>query len=219
MADPVGFLLQLAVQYGYFGIFLASLAGSLIPFLPVPYLFVAILLSGTLDPLALGIVAGIGGALGKTTSYFLGKSGYLLSGMETRKNLEFFGSFIRRYGTLGVFVFAISPLPDDIYFVPLGMVKFPFWRFMAASAAGKAILSTAVAYFGRAYFQFSDLYLGVGGVTGTVVIIMITLAVTILLARTDWELAYRRYQTGGVGGVLRGAREILHLKKEAPAAS
>ncbi len=219
MADLLGLLGQLALQYGYFGIFLASVIGSLVPFLPVPYLIIAVVLSNTLDPLALGIAAGIGGALGKTTSYLLGKWGYLLSGRETRKNLEFFGSFIKRYGTLGVFVFAVTPLPDDIYYVPLGMVKFPFWRFMAASAAGKAILSIAVAYFGKAYFEFSSLYFGAGEVVTTLAIIVITLAVTILLARTDWELAYRRYQTAGMGGVVRGAREILHLKKGTPPAS
>lgn len=103
--------------------------------------------------------------------------------------------------------------------MPLGTVKFPFWRFMAASAAGKAILSTAVTSSGKAYFQFSNLYLGVGGVATTIVVIMITLAVTVLLARTDWELAYRRYQTAGVGGAVRGVWEILHLEKGTPTAS
>lgn len=96
MADLVSLLEALAVNYGYSGVFLASLAGSLVPFLPVPYLIVVVLLSGTLDSFVLGIVAGIGGALGKTSSHLLGKSGYLLPGRGTRKNLEFFGTFTRR---------------------------------------------------------------------------------------------------------------------------
>lgn len=214
MADLVGLLGEIAIRYGYFGVFLASLAGSVIPFLPVPYLIVVILLSGRLDPLALGVAAGVGGALGKATSYFLGRSGYLISGNQTKKNLEFLGSFIGRYGDLGVFIFAVTPLPDDVYLVPLGMVRFPFWRFMAINTLGKIILSTAVAYFGLAYFQFASFYLGTSELTTTIAIIAITLVVTVLLARADWALAYRKYQAGGPKGVLLGARRILRLGRE-----
>ena len=214
MADFVGLLGEIATSYGYFGVFLASLVGSVIPFLPVPYLIVVILLSSKLDPLALGIAAGVGGALGKATSYFLGRSGYLISGKETKKNLEFLGSFIGRYGDLGVFIFAVTPLPDDIYLVPLGMIRFPFWRFMAINTLGKVILSTALAYFGRAYFQFAGFYLGTNELTTTIVVMSITVVATILLARADWALAYRKYRTGGIKGTILGARQILRLSKE-----
>ena len=72
-----------ALQYGYAGVFLISLLGSLVPFLPVPYLVVVILLSSKLDPLTLGVLAGIGGSLGKITSYILGRSGYELFKPDT----------------------------------------------------------------------------------------------------------------------------------------
>ena len=211
MADFTVILTEFALRYGYLGVFAASLAGSVIPFLPVPYLIVVILLSGTLDPLALGVAAGVGGALGKATSYFLGRSGYLVSNRGTQKNLEFLGNFIGRYGDLGVFVFAVTPLPDDIYLIPLGMVKFPFWRFMAINTAGKILLSIAVAYFGRTYFQFAGFYLGTGEVVTTAVVVVLTVVVTALLARADWELAYKRYKDGGTRRVLRDARKILRL--------
>ncbi|MBI3840403.1 MAG: VTT domain-containing protein [Thaumarchaeota archaeon] len=214
MADPLTlFLTDLAIRYGYLGVFFASLAGSVVPFLPVPYLIVVILLSGSLDPVALGVAAGVGGALGKATSYFLGRSGYLVSGAGTQRNLEFLGRFIGRYGGLGVFIFAVTPLPDDIYLVPLGMVKFPFWRFMAINTLGKVILSTAVAYLGMAYFQLAGPYLGADALPATILIILLTLAVTILLARADWELAYRKYKGGGAKEVLRGTSQILRLRK------
>ena len=209
MADLSVILSDFALQYGYFGVFLASVAGSVIPFLPVPYLIVVILLSNTLDPLALGVVAGVGGALGKATSYFLGRSGYLIAGTGTKKNLEFLGGSMRKYGDLGVFIFAVTPLPDDLYLIPLGMVRFPFWRFMAINTAGKIILSTAVAYFGRSYFQFAKFYLGGDELTVTVALIILTLGATILLARADWQLAHSKYKTGGAGALLRGLPEVL----------
>jgi membrane protein DedA with SNARE-associated domain len=213
VVDLTGLLGDLAFRYGYPGVFAASLVGSLVPFLPLPYLIVVVLLSGSLDPLTLGVVAGIGGALGKTTSYLLGRSGYFVSGESSRRNLEFLGSFLGKYGDLGVFIFAVTPLPDDLYLVPLGMVKFPFWRFMAVNTSGKVILSTAVAYFGRGYFSFAGFYLGADQLFSTVLIIALTLVTTVLLARADWGLAYKMYAHGGPMEVLRGTRQILGLSK------
>ena len=209
--DLLALLNDLAIRYGYSCVFLASLAGSVIPFLPVPYLIVVILLSNRLDPLLLGIVAGVGGALGKVTSYFLGRSGYLASSKETKRNLEFLGKFVGRYGDLGVFIFAVTPLPDDLYLVPLGMVRFPFWRFMGVNTLGKVILSTIVAYSGNAYFRFADVYLGAGELVSAGIIVALTAVATILLARADWALAYQLYSTQGVKGILAGASRILRL--------
>jgi len=213
VADFAQILTQLAYSYGYPGVFLASLLGSLVPFLPVPYLIVVILLSKTLDPLTLGVVAGVGGALGKSTSYILGRSGYLFSGERTKKNLKFLGGFVGKYGDLGVFVFAVTPLPDDLYYVPLGMVGFPFWRLMLANTAGKVILSTGVAYFGRQYFEAAKFYLGGSELVTTLLLLALTLAVTIVLARADWEAAYTIYKEGGTTAVLRRLDEVLGFRR------
>ncbi len=215
MSDLASVLTDLAQSYGYLGVFVASLLGSIIPFLPVPYLIVVILLSGTLDPLALGVAAGIGGALGKTTSYVLGRSGYLVSKPSTQKNLDFLGRFVGKYGDLGVFIFAVTPLPDDLYLIPLGMVRFPFWRFMAINTVGKVILSTAVAYFGRAYFAAAAPFLGTGELLTTLLIVIVTAVLSVLLARADWELAYRKYGSGGVREVLSSLADILRLRRGA----
>lgn len=219
MADLLQALAELALSYGYLGVFFASLAGSIIPFLPVPYLIVVVLLSGKFDPVALGVLAGLGGALGKATSYFLGRSGYLVSGPGTQKRLEFLGGFIRRFGALGVFLFAVTPLPDDLYLVPLGMVKFPFWRFMLANALGKVILSTGVAYFGREYFQLARYYIGADDLATAAAVVVLTLALTALLARADWELAYADYRAGGTKAVLADLRGVLRLRRAAPSTS
>lgn len=213
MPDIVTILGELALSYGYFGVFAASLVGSVIPFVPVPYLFVVVLLSGRLDPLMLGVAAGFGGALGKTTSYLLGRWGYSIAGSGTRRNLEFLGKFVGRYGDLGVFVFAVTPLPDDIYMIPIGMLRFPFWRFIIANTLGKVVLSTAVAYFGYAFLHAAGLYAGADSLTSVAALIILTIAVTFLLARADWEIAYRRYKSDGIPGVISGIREILRLRR------
>jgi membrane protein DedA with SNARE-associated domain len=187
MADPATFLTELALQYGYLGIFATALLGSVIPFLPIPYLIAVVLLSNVLNPLVLGIAAGLGGAVGKTTSYFLGRSGYLLSKERTRKNMDTLRSLAGKYGDLAVFIFAATPLPDDICFVPIGVVRFPFWRFLLANTAGKLVLAIAVAYLGRAYFVFATVFLQESTTVATIAIMVVTVVMTILLLRVDWE--------------------------------
>jgi membrane protein DedA with SNARE-associated domain len=199
MAEPVTFLSELALQYGYLGVFSASLLGSVIPFVPIPYLIAVVLLSNVLNPLVLGIVAGLGGAIGKTTSYFLGRSGYLLSKERTRKNMDTLRSFVGKYGDLAVFVFAATPLPDDVCFVPIGVVRFPFWRFLLANTAGKLVLAIGVAYLGRAYFAIATVFLGEDTTVATIAIMVITVLVTILLLRVDWEkLARKTFGSGKI---------------------
>ncbi len=201
---------SLASQFGYLGIFAISVLGSVIPFIPLPYLIVVVLLSQSQDPLLLGIVAGAGGALGKLTSYFLGRFGYLAVGKETKGNLDTLHSVLAKYGALGVFVFAVTPLPDDIYIVPMGMIRLPFWRFFAADLAGKVVLSVGVAYFGRAYFSSVDSLFG-DSLGVIVAAAAVTVVLSVVIMRADWALAMRIAQTRGIRGLVAGAREILRL--------
>ena len=187
MADFATVLVQLAQQYGYLGVFVTALLGSVVPFLPIPYLIVIIPLSSVLNPLELGVAAGLGAAIGKTTSYVLGRSGYLLSKVEKRKNMDTLRSLVGKYGDIAVFIFAATPLPDDVCFVPIGVVKFPFWRFLLANASGKVVASVAVAYFGSGYFGVATTFLHLGGAAASIVIGVVTVVVTILLLRVNWE--------------------------------
>ncbi|MEM3021725.1 MAG: VTT domain-containing protein, partial [Candidatus Caldarchaeum sp.] len=156
----MNWLNELALTYGISGVFAVSILGSLIPFLPVPYLFVVVLLSDTIDPLILGLVAGVGGSLGKITSYTLGRLGYRFLGQDSKNRMDALREIIGKYGDLGVFVFALTPLPDDVYIIPAGMIKLSFTRFLIANTLGKILLATAVAYLGRTYFHYTAILLG-----------------------------------------------------------
>jgi len=195
-------LTEFALRYGLLGAFAVTTLGSVVPFLPIPNLFVVILLSGFLDPAELGVAAGVGGSLGKITSYMLGRSGYSLSKSETRHNLDVFRGFLRKHGDLGIFLLAIAPIHDEVYALPIGMLKFPFWRFLLANTMGKIILYTAVAYLGRFYLGTFSLFLGLGEVVAIALAIVFTAAITLLLRSADWELALELYKKNGLGGVI-----------------
>jgi len=207
-------LKELALQYGYPGVFVVSLLGSAVPFLPLPYLAVVVILSTTQDPLWLGVSAGLGGAIGKVTSYLLGRSGYALTNEQTKRNLDALHVFMTKYGTLGVFFFAITPLPDDVYIVPMGMIRLPFWRFFVANLAGKMTLSIIVAYASRTYLSTVSVFLGGGSALSLIIAISLTIILSLILLRADWILAARIAKAEGVRGLIRSLPSILRKKKE-----
>ncbi len=214
LVDVTSFLTDLALRYGYLGVFATTLLGSLVPFLPFPNLLVVVLLSNLLDPPELGVLAGIGGSLGKVTSYLLGRSGYGLSKTETRSNLDVVRGFLGRYGTLGIFVLAVTPLRDEVYAIPMGMLNFPFWRFLLANTLGKIILYTAVAYVGRFFLATLGNFIGEDEVIATVLAFIITIATTLLLRRANWKFALELYKKNGFRGVISSLPQLFDNKKE-----
>jgi len=204
-------LRAVAETYGYGGVFVISLIGSLVPFLPLPYLFVVVLLSNSLDPMLLGLVSGIGGAIGKLTSYALGRAGYRLLGEARKKRMDSLRELLGRYGDLAVFAFALTPLPDDVYYIPAGMIKMPLWRFMLANTAGKVLLAIFVAYTGGLYFTLFESTLG--DTMGMVIAIAALAVITALVLRTDWEKVLIHLRSGGVKEVVKNLDEILGLRR------
>jgi len=216
LVDVTSILTDLAVRYGYLGVFATTLLGSLVPFLPFPNLLVVILLSKILDPLQLGLLGGIGGSLGKVTSYLLGRSGYGLSKTETRSNLDVVRGFLVRYGTLGIFILAVTPLRDEVYAIPMGMLNFPFLRFLIANTLGKVVLYTAVAYLGRYFLATLVIFLGEGEVIVTIFAFIFTIATTVLLRRANWKLALEVYKKSGLRGVISSLPHLFSSKKREP---
>jgi len=204
-------LRTVAETYGYGGVFVISLIGSLVPLLPLPYLFVVVLLSNSLDPMLLGLVSGIGGAIGKLTSYALGRAGYRLLGEARKKRMDSLRELLGRYGDLAVFAFALTPLPDDVYYIPAGMIKMPLWRFMLANTAGKVLLAIFVAYTGGLYFTLFESTLG--DTMGVVIAIAALAVITALVLRTDWEKVLIHLRSGGVKEVVKNLDEILGLRR------
>ncbi|MEM0384380.1 MAG: VTT domain-containing protein [Candidatus Caldarchaeum sp.] len=203
----------MALTYGISGVFAVSILGSLIPFLPVPYLFVVVLLSDTIDPLILGLVAGVGGSLGKITSYTLGRLGYRFLGQDSKNRMDALREIIGKYGDVGVFVFALTPLPDDVYIIPAGMIKLSFVRFLIANTLGKILLATAVAYLGRTYFHYTAILLGESSLISVILAIVAMTVITIILLRVDWELALKLVRESGWRGIFKNLGELMNLNR------
>lgn len=133
--------------YGYLGVFLISLTSSATIILPMPSMLLIFSFGAIFNPVLVGLIAAIGGTIGEITGYILGRSGRGL--MPSNKMFIRAERWMRKWGTMTIFVFAlVPPLPIDIIGILVGSLRFPVWKFLLACFFGKALLYTGMAFVG-----------------------------------------------------------------------
>ena len=136
------------LRYGYLGIFLISLSCVTIMF-PLPWEAVIIAAGTTLNPLWVGIIASIGATIGELSGYFVGYWGRKVIFGQYSGRYERAESWLKKYGSLTVFVFALLPiLIFDLVGLAAGAFRFPLWKFILACWAARLIRCLAEAYLG-----------------------------------------------------------------------
>jgi uncharacterized membrane protein YdjX (TVP38/TMEM64 family) len=134
---------------GYSGVLLLTLLISLIVFVPIPYIPVLIiaLLSGRFDPNLLALASATGVTLGRTTIFLASYHGRSLIKKKTLSRMTPLQIFLAKYGSLGSFIAALTPIPpDDIIIILLGISKFTPWKFVVTTFFGKLIVNLAVVW-------------------------------------------------------------------------
>lgn len=134
---------------GYSGVLLVTLLISLIVFVPIPYIPVLIiaLLSGRFDPNLLALASATGVTLGRTTIFLASYRGRSLIKKKTLSRMTPLQILLAKYGSLGSFIAALTPIPpDDIIIVLLGISKFTPWKFVVTTFFGKLIVNLAVVW-------------------------------------------------------------------------
>jgi membrane protein YqaA with SNARE-associated domain len=142
-------LFTLLESYGYVGAFLISLISSLTIILPLPSAAFVFGLGSVLNPMVLGIVARVGAAIGETLGYIIGLGSRKVLKKNWKKQMVSVEKLFAKYGGFFVlFVFAATPLPDDIAGIVGGVLKYPFKKYFLAILLGKIVLNVVVAYAG-----------------------------------------------------------------------
>lgn len=148
----------LSVLIGYPGAFLVSLIGNVTVLFPFPYIAVLFLLGGAsggplgpyyFDPWLLGIFGGVGATIGEMTGYLLGRFG---SNYIENEQTSGFLKFIQKYPRttpIMIWFLAITPLPDDVLVIPLGIAKYPWRKVLIPQLIGKTMFLIAIAWAGR----------------------------------------------------------------------
>jgi membrane protein DedA with SNARE-associated domain len=152
--------------FGYFGVFLTNLASTATLFIPVPGLTAAAQLliikeaeDATL-PWLVGVLGGLGMAVGEITAYYAGFLGAELArGRELPGPKRFHPTIQRvvfgidwlmdRWGMATLFVLAAVPNPlFEVAGITAGSVRMPMKRFLPSVTAGKIVRGILLAYLG-----------------------------------------------------------------------
>jgi membrane protein YqaA with SNARE-associated domain len=213
-------LYDFALQYGYLGVFLISLIGAMSIFVPIPYTIVIFILGGlsSFDPLWIAVAAGFGSAIGEFSGYLLGVGGRKVIGNKYKKRMEFITKLFKKYGSVAIFVFALTPLPDDLLFIPLGVMRYSLLRAFIPALLGKFFSNLIIAYSGRLSLQIIGDIFGVEGegtslLVGTIIGIVLLVIVFIIMFKLDWEKRFAKYveEPKGAG---KPAGDTAATKKE-----
>jgi membrane protein DedA with SNARE-associated domain len=184
---------QFAVQFGYLGVFIISLIGSMSVIFPVPYTLVIFVLGSVLDPFFVAVSGGLGAALGEFSGYTLGYYGRKIVSKERRRKMDYMVKLFGRYGSATIFLFALTPLPDDLLFIPLGVMRYPFLKAFVPALLGKMLMTFILAYSGQQSIELIKIVFGESGWIGTVVTAVLLILIIVAMIKIDWEKFFEKH--------------------------
>lgn len=150
--------IQLAA-WGYPGVFIISLLANATVILPAPGVAVVFTMGGILNPLAVGIIAGLGSGLGELSGYLAGYSGQAV--IERRGIYDKIHPYIEKYGPATLFVLAALPNPFfDVGGIAAGVLKMPMRTFLLWCILGKIVKMLFFAYAGAYSIDWLSQFLG-----------------------------------------------------------
>lgn len=195
-------LFPFGTELGYVGILVISFVSSLIPFIPIPYFPVLITASfnPNFNPHIISIVSALGIVGAKTIIFFISYYGRKILSDKTKKRMRPLQNLVSRYGWFGAFVAALTPIPDDIVYIPLGLAKYNPWKFATATFAGKFLMNESIVwgsiFLGRPFVE----NLLASDTTDQTSLIIAAIVSTIVLAivvyfslRIDWAKVVGRW--------------------------
>ncbi|MFX1518796.1 MAG: YqaA family protein [Promethearchaeota archaeon] len=214
----VRFVLYFHTNFGdlgvYLAIFLISIIGNVSIIMPVPYIIALAILVVVLpiNPLLVGISAGLGAAIGELSAWLLGRgTSEIIEETTYGKRLQSLTSLVKKgYGIPLIIFFAATPLPDDLLLIVLGMVNYNIGYALVACFIGKIVLAVSIAYLVRTAAETEAgrqvlLLYGIdieairsGQITSTqdpivpVITLIITISVMLLVIMVDWTKYLRK---------------------------
>lgn len=180
-------------QFGYLGIFLISVIGSISVIFPIPYTISYYIFGATMDPLFVAIVGGLGSAIGEVSGYLLGYYGQRLVNEKQKKKMIYLMKIFDRYGPITLFLFALTPLPDDLLFIPLGILRYSFVKAFIPTLVGKILMAYILAYSGKISLEFIRVLFSGAGWFAVIITVSLLLVIVIAIIKIDWEKIFKTY--------------------------
>jgi len=185
---------SIALQFGYFGVFIISVIGTMAIVIPIPYTVVILLLGMEgWDPLLLTISGGLGSAIGEFAGYLLGYYGRRIISAERQRKMDYLLKLFGKWSPAAIFIFALTPLPDDLLFIPLGILRYNPLKAFVPAFAGKLLMCYILASFGKVYGDALSVLFGNEGWIGAIVTTVLLVLVIYALYKVDWEKVFDKY--------------------------
>lgn len=135
--------------YGYPGIFIIAFLANATVLLPAPGIAVVFAMGAVFNPLAVGLAAGAGGALGEMSGYLAGFSGQAV--IERVDIYDRLVLWMTHNGNLTILLLAATPNPFfDLTGIAAGALKMPIARFLFWAFIGITFKMTLFALLGSA---------------------------------------------------------------------
>lgn len=196
-----GEIIALYEGLGYLGVLVISFIGSIIVFIPVPYfpVLVTATLNRNLDPHVIALSSAVGAVAAKMIIFYGSYYGRNILSSKTKKRIMPLQRFFGRYGWVGAFTASVTPIPDDLVYIPLGLAKYKPWKFATAVFAGKLILNEMIVagtiFVGRPFVdmlsteEITPVYL----VTAAIVTAAVMGLIIYFSLRIDWAKIIGRW--------------------------
>jgi membrane protein YqaA with SNARE-associated domain len=190
---------QFVIQFGYLGVFFISFVGTMSIIVPIPYTLVILWLSmrGAMNPLLLTIAGGIGSGIGEFSGYALGYYGRTMISKKRQRKMNYMVKVLNRYGSIVIFLFALTPLPDDLLFVPLGILRYSFIKAFIPCFLGKLLMCSILAFGGQLYYDvlliiFGEMTWEIEILTSIITAVALILTL-VAMFKIDWEKLLKKY--------------------------
>ncbi len=185
-----------ALRQGYWGAFVVTAISNAALIIPIPYGTVLFLLGSLgLNPWLLGFLTGVAAGLGEVIGYWVGRGAGLLVSKKQQEKFKKINLFISRHPHLTpwlIFFFGTTPIPDDIILIPLGIIKYPFWKAIIPDALGKLVMTTAMSLAGKYSLTVIQSWFGQeGGWWSGVVVFVLTILMIYFTIKIKWEKLIR----------------------------
>lgn len=133
--------------WGYLGNFLVAILTNATVILPAPGILIVASLGAKLNPLLVGITAGIGATIGELSGYAAGFSGQAV--IENSTMYKRLVEWVRKHGGVVIFILAAIPNPFfDLAGIAAGALRIPLKKFFFWVMLGKIVKMTLTAYIG-----------------------------------------------------------------------
>ena len=190
---------QFVIQFGYLGVFFISFIGTMSIIVPIPYTLVILWLSmrGAMNPLLLTIAGGIGSGIGEFSGYAIGYYGRTMISKKRQRKMNYMVKVLNRYGSIVIFLFALTPLPDDLLFVPLGILRYSFIKAFIPCFLGKLLMCGILAFGGQLYYDvlliiFGEMTWEIEILTSIIAAVALMLTL-VAMFKIDWEKLLKKY--------------------------